>query len=304
MFTVFATADENLPQRSSALKYTDVIELVSAKFDISNIEENVKSKINNLFKKYSRARAKYNANKVPINWESIKTSGSDEIVFSLSRKYAESNRKGRKRSLDELDSRKQIMRRTEEIWTEVCKVADEEHVTVPQLLGLLLTRTADKEARTIGQKLWCQGNSDEHKLSEETSLVIYNDSKLGRSTYTTQKMMMAAAGFNILPAWRHLRAKQASITPQLHQLPAPFTGVYANIIDAVRITVGRILESIPRINVKSDLLVDCKFGFDGSGGHSIHHQTNNDETNNLIITVFCPLEIKDSDGMVVWTEFS
>ena len=48
--------------------------------------------------------------------------------------------------------------------------------------------------------------------------------------------------------------------------------------------------------------MNCKFGFDGSGGHSIFNQVNNDETNNLILTVVHPLELKGSSGNVVWTE--
>ena len=45
-----------------------------------------------------------------------------------------------------------------------------------------------------------------------------------------------------------------------------------------------------------------KFGFDGSGSHSIYNQLNNVQTNNIILTMFCPLAIENSDGITVWEQ--
>ena len=44
-----------------------------------------------------------------------------------------------------------------------------------------------------------------------------------------------------------------------------------------------------------------KYGFDGSGNHAIYNQKNNEETNNMILTVFCPLGMYD-DNTLIWEE--
>ena len=149
-------------------------------------------------------------------------------------------------------------------------------------------------------------SSKSKKIPVDTALVIYTDCNLGRNTYTTQKRVLAAAAHDIFPAWGHLREKQKGITPNVMQIPPTFagihfTGVYYNLIEALQCTISRVLETAPEFE-STDLNLMYKFGFDGSGGHSIFNQVNNDETNNLILTVVCPLELKDNFGQVVWTE--
>ena len=46
-----------------------------------------------------------------------------------------------------------------------------------------------------------------------------------------------------------------------------------------------------------------KYGFDGSGSHAIYNQKNNEETNNMILTVFCPLTLGiHDDSKLIWEE--
>ena len=75
-------------------------------------------------------------------------------------------------------------------------------------------------------------------------LVVYNDSKLGRQTYTKQKKVLGSAGCGIFPSWHHLRKKQNEITTQVENLPLPFTGVYFSLSEVVKLTISRLLESI------------------------------------------------------------
>ena len=51
-----------------------------------------------------------------------------------------------------------------------------------------------------------------------------------------------------------------------------------------------------------EMQIKIKYGLDGSGGHRIFKRRNNMTTNNIIMTMFCPLEIQASDGNVVWKE--
>ena len=50
-----------------------------------------------------------------------------------------------------------------------------------------------------------------------------------------------------------------------------------------------------------DLKIKLKYGFDGSGSHAIYNQKNNEETNSMILTVFCPLGMYD-DNKMIWEE--
>ena len=46
-----------------------------------------------------------------------------------------------------------------------------------------------------------------------------------------------------------------------------------------------------------------KYGFDGSRSHLIYRQKNNIKTNNMILTVFCPINISRSEEKI-WEEKS
>ena len=73
--------------------------------------------------------------------------------------------------------------------------------------------------------------------------------------------------------------------------------------DAVQITAQRILETLPPTVVPSYAIMNIKFGFDGSGSHCIYHQLNNVKTNNIIMSMICPLSV-NNDGNAVWTQKS
>ena len=149
-------------------------------------------------------------------------------------------------------------------------------------------------------------NSSKTKIPLTTALTIYSDSALGRETYTNQRKLLASAGFNIFPAWGKLREQQKEITPDALNLPSPHTGVYFPLIPAIKTTISRILPNVldGNVDVPEDLRLKIKFGFDGSGSHAIYNQVNNIQTNNIIMSMVCPLSIETSAGNVVWTQDS
>ena len=202
-------------------------------------------------------------------------------------------------------SRKQILRRTEQIWKYINVVASKEYIKVSQLLGVLLTRCEAKDIQTLGSDLW-EDNTKEQQLSVDITLAMYTDCNLGRESYTKQKKLLDSYGFHVLRPWKHLRNRQLTLTPAVKELPAPHNGVYFPLLEAVKITVERVLTtiSIEPEKISSDLKLKIKFGFDGSGSHSIYNQINNMQTNNIIMTMFCPLVIEDSNGSAVWSNDS
>ena len=68
----------------------------------------------------------------------------------------------------------------------------------------------------------------------------------------------------------------------------------------MEITAKRILSTLPEFNHES-LQLDIKFGFDGSGSHAIYNQINNQQTHNIIISMFCPLSLKTQES-TIWEQ--
>ena len=67
------------------------------------------------------------------------------------------------------------------------------------------------------------------------------------------------------------------------------------------------MPSLPAVGslVTTDLYMKIKFGFDGSGSHTIYSQVNNVKTNNIRMNMmFFPLPIENSAGNVIWTQDS
>ena len=85
-------------------------------------------------------------------------------------------------------------------------------------------------------------------------------------------------------------------------MASPHTGVYFDFAPAMKVTIQRILNNLVDTDVSCELKLKIKFGFDWSGSHSIYNQVNNVQTNNIILTMFCPLAIENADGIKVWEQ--
>ena len=237
----------------------------------------------------------------------------DEVLFeyepilntnkkSTETKYTETTPEKRKKFKD-LD-RKNKMRRTQDIFERVQKVAEEEELSVESLLGFLLSRCEYRNFFKLGTKIFNGEEIQSEEIPLITALTIYCDCKLGRQTYTHQKRLLKSVNCPIFPSWSKLRKFQDSITPPVLELEAPQTGVYFPFYTAVRTTMVRIFgDKDIEFSRASEMSLRIKYGFDGSGSHSMYNQKNNVDTHNMILTVFCPLDIYDKDNKV-WEETS
>ena len=216
-----------------------------------------------------------------------------------------SSAKKKRKSLEELTSKEHIARRLKPIFDELNTCAKDEDLPISRILGLMLTYCRQKKIKDIGEKLWKDSIDDDidSSLKMETALAIYNNCNLGRLTYSNMRKILGSGGFKIFPPWVKIRAKQADITPSVKQLPEQnFTGVYFQMCDAIKITVNRILQ-LPDVELHGNSLhIQIKFGFDGSGSHSIYNQVNNVDTNNITMTMFCLLNATDSSNNVVYEQ--
>ena len=171
----------------------------------------------------------------------------------------------------------------------------------------LLTKCKDPYAKEVSKILFeNEGHVSKRKVPIETALAVYTDCSMGRLTYSNECKILQSAGFNILPPWCRLKEEQTAITPSTLDLPQPHVGVYIPFYNAIKVTAKQIFENLSTNNVvikTNSLHMNIKYGFDGSGSHAIFNQINNVETNNIILNMFCALDITENES-VVWKETS
>ena len=109
---------------------------------------------------------------------------------------------------------------------------------------------------------------------------------------------------DILPGWKDLRSEQKEITPTVYHQQEPNIGVKYDYVEALKITFSRTLETIEELPpTGSTLKIRIKDGVDGSGSHSIYHQVNNANTHNMIMYMFCLLDIVNTQtSSVIFSE--
>ena len=99
---------------------------------------------------------------------------------------------------------------------------------------------------------------------------------------------------SIFPSWANLQAKQTEITPNVNILSNPFADVYFLLHEAIKVTVIHVPEDVV-LSHDYNINLKIRFVFDGSGSHAIFKQKSNVMTNNIILTMFCPLEIESGN---------
>ena len=114
-------------------------------------------------------------------------------------------------------------------------------------------------------------------------MAILVDCSLGRQTYTNLQKMLKQLGHNILPPWMDVRKVQTKISPEPEHLPAPHTGVHFNFLKSMQLTAGRIVEDIAVKHNPTGVVMNIKYGFDGSGNHAIYQQLNNKQKTSLCL---------------------
>ena len=83
----------------------------------------------------------------PIPWTSV-----EENTIDVSSSKQPSSK--RRKSLDDITSRKQLLRSTDELYNSLCQVADCENISQHRLSGLLLTRgKTNRKVAEIGYSL-------------------------------------------------------------------------------------------------------------------------------------------------------
>ena len=135
------------------------------------------------------------------------------------------------------------------------------------------------------------------EMNKEKASYLQLNLNLGRFGYQRLKSFLKEfdKSHDILPTWKSLRKFQLSIMPQI-STDTSITGVKFDYIQAIKTTVTRILETHANSSTASNVTVVMKDGVDGSGSHAIYQQGGNVQTHNIIMYMFCILEVKETES--------
>ena len=207
-------------------------------------------------------------------------------------------------SLLDLKSTAQRYERTKPIINFLEEQAEIDKVTVNQLIGVITKQlnyhTEKRNSATfISEKLI---NEDQQTvaMSLPSTCFLQQSLQLGRTGYQLLKSVLKqsfeenGATSPKFPAWKTVRVYQKSIMPSIKR-DTELPGVRLKYIDALKVTIVRIL-CLPQVeSSNAELTVQIKDGVDGSGGHSIYHQLGNEQTHNMIMFMFAVLQIRETD---------
>ena len=209
-------------------------------------------------------------------------------------------KKRKTKSLDQLGL-KQLHRRTDPLWEKIQEFATDNEETPLRILAALLSRCGDRHAKEFGEQVWNECATETH-ISVISAMAILVDCALGRETYGKLRKVLKKEGHNILPVWSNVRVEQTKISPEPQELPNPHIGIYLPFTKSMQLTAERIMQGTIADQLPSSVVMEIKYGCDGSGSHAIYRQINNAQTSNIILTMFCPLKLKTDGGVVLWEQ--
>lgn len=198
---------------------------------------------------------------------------------------------------------------TENIYQDIKTLAESNNISGREMADFLLSRFPQPTERN---------EPSSSQISPPTATALMIESGLGRAKYSQQRKMLKNVGCDVLPSYYKVDEFTRSIVPVCKDiykeetvdngdgLPKQiFCGVYYSFLTSVEITLKQIFKAIDLDTSQNiNLIAEMKYGWDGSGGHKIYHQLNQRETENLILAMFCILQIKDINNIVIFKQLA
>ena len=133
-------------------------------------------------------------------------------------------------------------------------------------------------------------------LSPETALALISSCRLSQDDYQTLRNVALAHNANIFPSYHKILAAKKECYPaniEVSEIRAqqPLQRILK--IDEVR---EKIIENMDQNNNNNDLVLRCKWGFDGATGQSQYKQRYNDESfddSSLFSAMLVPLDLSN-----------
>lgn len=208
-----------------------------------------------------------------------------------------------KRPLEEVSDRQQ--RRRLSNFMEVSKAqADAENTSPTKMFafGLKNKYLQNKDVAKVGQSIFKDRQLPDGHVSMEVASAVFETGKMSKRIYTDIRLLLKAAGADVLPPYDKLHAFKNERRPAVEKLVNPFSGVRFNYLKCLEMTSSQLLSSLklPAFNNLTEVHMTLHDGLDGSGGHSIFNQIGSVETNNIIMFMFRVENLKTVNGEVIW----
>lgn len=137
----------------------------------------------------------------------------------------------------------------------------------------------------------------ENKLSPDRALALLLSCNLTKKVYVTLRQTLGN-----LPSYQTIQAAKAAALPG--DMEGTELKCEVNLQSLLDHTVSRILKILNTTNIPNELVLYCKYGFDGSSGHAQYKQvweTLGKSDSSLFISALVPLELRDRrSNQIVW----
>ena len=136
----------------------------------------------------------------------------------------------------------------------------------------------------------------------QTASAIFVCGKMTKRVYTEIRLLLKEAGADVLPTYENLDKFRKEHRPDVKELQPLYVGVKFDYEKASRLTAAQLFKSIdlPVLQNINEVHLTIHDGLDGSGGHSIFNQKHSTETHNIVMFMFRVVNMKTSEGQVVW----
>lgn len=163
----------------------------------------------------------------------------------------------------------------------------------------LVASTSSEALKKAAERL--TGSNTNEKISVESALALYIDMDLSMRQYNMMRKVVNSIHKDCFPSYYMIAESKKKILPDDIQLTESSAEVpLQKILDK---TVRSILD-VNDIDTNNDIVLECKWGFDGSSGHSVYKQKFQDEEASdefMFVTSFVPLRLLDwADDQIVW----
>lgn len=162
----------------------------------------------------------------------------------------------------------------------------------------LIASTSASALQMANSKITNKGT--EKYLSVNRALALYIDLNLSTRKYKVLSSVINSVHKDCLPSYYAISNAKKSYRPD--GIVASETFAEVPLQNILNITAKSLIH-LNNITTKN-IILECKWGFDGSSGHSIYKQKSNDPDLNeefLFVVAFVPLIIKnETDNSILW----
>lgn len=186
-------------------------------------------------------------------------------------------------------------------YATVASLRSEGDIAAAKVLEEMTTTTPSRGKRI--RDTW-RKERETHRttLSNNEALAFIVDMNLSRHQYTTMRKMAVKHNHDLYPSYQTvLEAKKQTYPNDIKIVENECEVKLQSLLDH---TVSRILSMLPGCNSDNNYVLYCKWGFDGSSGHSQYKQIWNikDKSDeNLFLSSLVPLRLVGTEsGHIAW----